>query len=193
MSKTVVLASTSKYRAMLLKRLGFPFETCSPKIDEKRLPDETVPDMVLRLSAAKAKAVSTQYPDALIIGSDQSASLNGQVLGKPGTHENAVRQLKECSGQTIIFHTGLCVYNSQTHCIQTRNVQTHVKFRHLSDDEIERYLRIEKPYDCAGSAKTEGLGIALLAELESSDPTAIIGLPLIALADMLTAEDFRIL
>lgn len=193
MPQRLVLASASRYRAEQLSRLGLMFETCSSNIDERAIPGESVADMALRLSVAKAEAVADRFPNALIIGSDQSAALDGKTLGKPGNYDNAFRQLKACQGQTIIFHSALCLLNTKTGHKQVRDVQTHVRFRTLPDDIIERYLRAEQPYDCAGSAKTEGLGILLLSEIQSDDPSAIIGLPLIALVDMLNAENYPII
>ena len=181
----LVLASTSPYRRELLTRLGLPFYTASPATDETPLPGEAPAATALRLSEAKARAVANVFPGALIIGSDQVACLGEMIFGKPGTHENAVRQLQAMRGRTIIFHTGLCLYDTRNGRAEVRDVQTHVSFRDLSDAEIERYLRKEQPYNCAGSAKSEGLGIALLSSMQGDDPNALIGLPLIALCEML--------
>ncbi len=191
--KLLVLASTSPYRRELLNRLGLPFEIANPQTDESPLPEETPENTALRLSDAKAKAVAGQYPDALIIGSDQVAVMAGQVFGKPGTHEKAVEQLRLLSGNTVNFFTGLCLYNSRTGQTQIRGVPTLVTFRTLTDREIDSYLRREQPYNCAGAAKSEGLGISLLARMEGTDPNALIGLPLIALCDMLRTEGVQLL
>ena len=181
----LVLASTSPFRRELLARLGIPFSVTNPATDETPLPGEAPAATALRLSEAKARAVANVFPGALIIGSDQVACLGEMTFGKPGTHENAVRQLQAMRGRTIIFHTGLCLYDTRNGRAEVRDVQTHVSFRDLSDAEIERYLRKEQPYNCAGSAKSEGLGIALLSSMQGDDPNALIGLPLIALCEML--------
>ncbi len=189
----LILASTSPFRRELLARLRLPFSTENPAVDETPLAGESPEQTALRLSEAKARAVAAQHPDALIIGSDQVACLDGQVFGKPGNHERAVAQLQQMRGRTVNFYTGLCLYNSSTGRTQVRGIPTLVTFRQLSDGEIERYLRAETPYNCAGSAKAEGLGISLIAKMEGDDPNALIGLPLIALCDMLRAEAFPIL
>lgn len=181
----LILASTSPYRRELLERLGIPFEVCSPKTDETALPGEAPEQMALRLAIAKAQAVAQDFPDALIIGSDQVATVDGLQLGKPLTHENALQQLRKVRGRAVLFHTALCLYNSQTGQFQTALVPCTVYFRNLDDTQIERYLTKEKPYQCAGSAKSEGLGIALIERMETDDPNALIGLPLIALVTML--------
>ena len=188
MSRPLVLASTSRYRRELLARLGMPFNVCSPDADETPVADETPPETAERLAVVKAQAVAARFPNALIIGSDQVAYLDGRVYGKPGTHENAVRQLREMSGRTVTFHTGLCLLNAESGVARVRGVPIRVTFRQLSDDTIERYLRREQPYDCAGSAKSEGLGISLIARFEGDDPNALIGLPLIALCDLFAEE-----
>lgn len=185
MHRTLVLASTSPYRRELLSRLGLPFTTANPAVDETALPGEQPEALALRLSEAKARAVGAHAGDALVIGSDQVAILDGVVYGKPGNHARAVEQLRNLSGHTVNFFTGLCLLDSASGQTQIRGVPTLVTFRTLSDDEIERYLQREKPYDCAGAAKSEGLGIALLESLRGDDPNALIGLPLIALCDML--------
>lgn len=190
---TLVLASTSRYRAELLARLRVPFTTAAPQVEESPLPGENTHDIALRLAEAKARAVAGQFPHALIIGSDQVADLDGQPIGKPGTHDKAVAQLRAVSGKTVIFHTALALFNAATGRLQTRVVPTTVQFRHLGDAAIQRYLALEPAYDCAGSAKAEGLGIALIAALEGSDPNALVGLPLIALVDMLLAENYPVL
>lgn len=193
MTQKLILASTSPFRRELLSRLGIPFEVTNPRTDETPLPGETPENTALRLAEAKAKAVAGDFPDALIIGSDQVAVLNGQVFGKPGTHQRAVEQLRTLSGNTINFFTGLCLYNARTGVSHVKGVPTLVGFRTLSDQAIENYLRREQPYNCAGSAKSEGLGIALLSRMEGEDPNALVGLPLIALCDMLLAEGVNIL
>lgn len=188
----LVLASTSPYRRELLSRLQLPFEAFAPDVDETPLADEAPEKTALRLAEAKARAAGAKYPDALIIGSDQVALLDNMQLGKPHTHDNAVRQLSLMSGRRVVFHTALCLFNSRTGHIQARLVPFEVQFRALSDDQIERYLRKEQPYNCAGSAKSEGLGIALIEKMEGDDPNAVIGLPLIALVDMLHAEGVEV-
>ncbi len=189
----LVLASTSPYRRELLDRLRLPFETANPNVDEAALPGETPEATALRLSEAKARAVSGDYPEALIIGSDQVACLDGQVFGKPGSHENAVRQLQAMRGRTVNFFTGLCLLNARTGQAHVRGVPTWVTFRELTDAQIDHYLRVESPYDCAGSAKSEGLGIALVAKMTGEDPNALVGLPLIALCDLLNIENINTL
>jgi septum formation protein len=188
-SVQLVLASTSPFRHELLTRLGLPFATANPATDETALDGEAPEATALRLSEAKARAVAACYPDALVIGSDQVACLDGQVFGKPGNHENAVAQLRAMRGRTVNFFTGLCLLNAKTGKVQLRGVPTLVTFRDLSDEQIENYLRKEQPYNCAGSAKSEGLGIAVIARMEGEDPNALIGLPLIALCDCLAAEN----
>jgi septum formation protein len=181
----LILASTSVYRRELLQRLGLPFDTMAPGVDESSLPGETPASIARRLSLEKAQAVARMHPDALVIGSDQTATLDGRaVIGKPGTHERAVLQLRAASGQTMVFHSGLALCRPG-HAPLLDCVLTRVKFRTLTDEEIERYLRKETPYDCAGSAKSEGLGISLLDAQEGTDPTALVGLPLIRLSAML--------
>ncbi len=184
----LVLASSSPYRRELLTRLQIPFEVISPDVDEAPLAHEAPQDTALRLAQLKACAVAKKFPDALIIGSDQVALLGTQQLGKPHTFENAKKQLVVASGQSLVFHTALCLYNSRTKNMQARVVPIAIKFRTLSEDLIERYLEKEQPYNCAGSAKFEGLGIALIERFEGEDPNALIGLPLIALVDMLHNE-----
>lgn len=191
--KTLVLASTSPFRRELLARLRLPFVTVSPRVDEATLPDESAFATAVRLAEAKARAPLQEYPDALIIGSDQVAELNGKHIGKPLTHENAVRQLRFMRGKSVSFHTALALLNGQTGYLQTQVVQTIVRFRDLSDAQIDAYLVREQPYDCAGSAKSEGLGIALIAAMTGSDPNALIGLPLIELVTMLTNEGVEVI
>jgi septum formation protein len=162
-------------------------------VDETPLVGETPEQTALRLSEAKARAVAQRFPDALIIGSDQVACLDGNIYGKPGTHERAVEQLKAMRGRTVNFYTGLCLLNAATGAIHLRGIPTLVTFRELADGEIERYLKKEQPYNCAGSAKSEGLGIAVIARMEGNDPNALIGLPLIALCDLLGEEGYSVL
>jgi len=188
-SQLLVLASTSIYRSELLKRLQLPFETASPNVDETPLPNESARATSMRLSQEKARAVADHYPEALIIGSDQVAQLEGQQLGKPLTYDNAVRQLRFMRGKTTSFHTALTLLNSKTGNMQTGVAENHVTLRNLSDSEIEGYLLKEQPYHCAGSAKSEGLGIALMSKMTGDDPNALIGLPLILLVDMLRREN----
>jgi len=183
--KRVVLASTSRYRRALLERLGFPFECADPKTDEAPLRGEATGATALRLAEAKARAAAPKFPDALIIGSDQVASCEGLRLDKPGTHDNAVRQLGAMSGKTAVFETAVALLDSNSDKVSTRLVPCRVTFRPLSAKLIEDYLKKEKPYDCAGSAKAEGLGIALIARIDTEDPTSLIGLPLIALTELL--------
>lgn len=189
----IVLASTSPFRRDLLNRLQIPFTVAQPEVDETARPGEAPEHTALRLAQAKAHAVAAQHSDALIIGSDQVASLDGKAFGKPGNHENAVRQLQMMRGRTVSFFTGLCLLNARTGIMHIRGVPTWVTFRALGDAEIENYLARERPYNCAGSAKSEGLGIALIAKMEGEDPNALIGLPLIALCELLRLEGVCIL
>ncbi len=189
----LVLASTSRYRRELLSRLHMPFETAAPDVDETPLPGESPSQTALRLSVLKAQAVASQFPDALIIGSDQVLMLGEEQLGKPGNFENAFAQLKKMSGKAMVFHTALTLLNSAKNRLQTRDVPTVVHIRNLGDAQIESYLKKEEPYDCAGSAKSESLGIALMERMESADPTALIGLPLMALTEMLMNEGVDVL
>ena len=184
----VVLASTSAYRKMLLERLHLPFETDRPETDETPLPGEAPAAIAERLAAEKARAVAARWPDSLIIGSDQVAYLGDEIFGKPGTEARAIAQLQRMRGQTVVFHTALALLNTRSGHLQIEGVPTRVRFRDLSDDEIRRYIAKERPLDCAGSAKSEGLGITLLDAMPGEDPTALIGLPLIALARMLRNE-----
>lgn len=179
----LILASSSVYRRQLLERLCLPFEVLAPDVDESPFPNEHPKQLALRLAIAKAQAIASMHPDAIVIGSDQVAALGSQSLGKPGNHPQAVAQLKQLQGQTVVFHTALCV--AQNTQFQTVNVETICRFRTLSDQEIENYLAFEQPYDTAGSAKAESLGISLMQSMQSNDPTAIIGLPLIELARLL--------
>ncbi len=189
----LILASTSIYRSELLSRLQIPFQTATPDVDETQLANESAQQTSLRLSIAKAQAVAIRYPDALIIGSDQVALLGDQQLGKPLTHDNAVRQLRAMSGQTVIFYTALTLLNSRTQDIQTEVAVNRVSYRKLTNEQIENYLNKEQPYHCAGSAKSEGLGIALISRMEGDDPNALVGLPLILLVNMLLKQGVPIL
>ncbi len=193
MGRTLVLGSTSRYRRELLERLRLPFEVAAPDVDETPLQGEAPRELALRLALAKARAVAERFPSAVVIGSDQVADLNGEPLGKPGTHERAVAQLSAMRGQTVVFQTAITVLCLESGFEETDLAAVHVKFRALSDREIEAYLRAEQPYDCAGSAKSEGLGIALLERIESDDPTALIGLPLIRTARMIAAAGLDVL
>lgn len=184
----IVLASSSPYRRELLAKLQLTFECYTPAIDETPLPDELASDLVTRLSQQKARSVAQHYPQHLIIGSDQAASLQGEILGKPGSHSAALEQLSACSGKVVTFYTAVCLLNSQTGTMQNSVVPFEVSFRPLNRATIERYLRAETPYDCAGSFKAEGLGIALFETLHGDDHNALIGLPLIALVTMLARE-----
>ena len=188
----IVLASTSKYRRELLARLGLPFEVAAPGVDEVALPNETPQGTARRLAEAKARAVAAGFPRAIVIGSDQVAVLEGTTLGKPGNYANALRQLRAMRAKEVVFHTALCVYNTASARAETRVVPYYVRFRNYSDAQIEHYLQREQPYDCAGSARCEGLGIALIAEMRGEDPNALIGLPLIALTEMLAAQGVQV-
>ncbi len=188
----LVLASTSRYRRELLARLGLPFDTASPRADETPLPGETPAATALRLSAEKARSVAARFPGALIIGSDQVADCDGEPVGKPGDHEGAVAQLTRLSGRTVVFHTGIALLDTATGDCRLALVDVRSTFRELAADEIEAYLRRERPYDCAGSVKSEALGIALFERIESDDPSALVGLPLIRLASMLRDAGVRV-
>ncbi len=188
----LVLASTSPYRRELLARLGVPFKVAPPHVPEERLPGESAEVMAARLARAKALAVAAGFRTALVIGSDQVADCDGRILGKPGDHARASAQLRSLSGREVVFHTAVCVHNAATGTTLERVVASRVRFRTLGDAAIERYLERERPYDCTGSAKAEGLGIALLERVESDDPTALIGLPLIALVGLLHAQGFDV-
>ncbi|MFQ5660463.1 MAG: Maf family protein [Gammaproteobacteria bacterium] len=188
MSGKIILASSSPYRKALLNRLDLSFTVIGTDIDESPEPGEAPQQLVLRLAEAKALSAARLEPEALIIGSDQVAVLNGSPLGKPGSYENAVRQLRSMSGHCVHFHTALCLLNAATGTRQCRCVPYDVTFRELSDAEIERYLMAEQPYRCAGSFKSEQLGIALVERMDGEDPTALVGLPLIALRSMLAQE-----
>ncbi len=192
-SRPLVLASTSPYRRELLARLRLPFEVGAPGVNEAALPGEAARDTALRLAELKARAVAPKHPGALIIGSDQVAALNGECLGKPGSHEMAVSQLRAMRGRRVTFHTALALLNTATGGLQLDEVPTAVYLRDCSDDEIERYLAAERPYDCTGSAKIEGLGIALVERMVSDDPSALMGLPLMRLTAMLKQEGVSVL
>ena len=188
----LVLGSSSPFRAELLGRLRLPFTTAAPDIDETRLPDEAPADMVRRLTRLKAAAVAADHPRHLIIASDQCAECEGRILGKPGSHERAVEQLLGFSGRVVRFHTGLALLNSATSRLQLDVVPFAVHFRPLDRARVERYLRAERPYQCAGSFKSEGLGITLFRRLEGDDPNALVGLPLIRLVDFLAVEGIEL-
>jgi septum formation protein len=192
-SPALILGSTSKYRRELLQRLRVPFDVVSPDVDETPLAGEAPHTLACRLAMAKAQAVAALHPHAVVIGSDQVADLNGEPLGKPGTHDRAVLQLQRMRGQTVVFQTAVSVVCLAHQFEQTELAQIKVRFRDLSDAEIEAYLRAEEPYDCAGSAKSEGLGIALLDAIDNDDPTALIGLPMIRTARLLRAAGIDLL
>jgi septum formation protein len=192
-SQSLVLGSTSIYRRELLQRLRIPFQIAAPNVDETPLEGESARETSWRLSREKAQAVAAHYPDALIIGSDQVALLHEQQLGKPLTHDNAVRQLCAMRGQSVTFYTALTLLNARTGKMQTDVAENRVEFRDLSDYEIESYLQKEQPYHCTGGAKSEGLGIALIRRMTGDDPNALIGLPLILLVGMLKAEGISVL
>jgi septum formation protein len=183
----LILASTSRYRRELLQRLRLPFEVVAPDIDETPRPGERPADLAVRLALAKARAVAAVQPGTVVIGSDLVADLGGVALGKPGTHERAVAQLQSMRSRRVVFQTAVAVVHAQRSFERTVLVPVAVRFRDLTDTEIERYLRIEEPYDCAGSAKCETLGIALVDAIESDDPTALVGLPLIRTCELLRA------
>ena len=189
----LILASSSPYRKELLARLRIPFDMLAPDIAETPLPSESPVATAMRLAEQKAVAIANRAPQAVVIGSDQVATLDGGQIGKPGTHENALAQLQLMRGREVVFHTALCLLDTRTGAqlpVQAQNVQTFVTFRDLPDAELDAYLRIEQPYDCAGSARNEGLGIAVIESIRSTDPTALTGLPLIALTTMLRRAGF---
>ena len=192
-SRPVVLGSSSRYRRELMERLRIPFSVAVPDVDETPLPGETPRNLALRLALAKAQAVAQRHPEAVVIGSDQVADLAGQALGKPGEHARAVQQLRQMRGKTVIFQTALAVVCLRTGFEQVDLAEVRVVFRDLSDEEIEAYLQAEKPYDCAGSAKSEGLGIALLESIDNDDPTALVGLPLIRTSRLLRQAGIQLL
>ena len=192
-TRQLILGSTSRYRRELLARLNTPFTVVGPDVDETPAEHEAPHALALRLALAKARAVAALHPEAVVIGSDQVADLNGTPLGKPGTHERAVLQLQRMRGQTVVFQTAVAVVCAATQFEEVDLAAVKVRFRDLSDAEIESYLRTEQPYDCAGSAKSEGLGIALLASIDNDDPTALVGLPLIRTCRMLRAAGIALL
>lgn len=192
-SQPLILASSSTYRSELLSRLRLPFQIAAPEVDETPLIGENAQQTSWRLSRSKAQAVAAQHPDSLIIGSDQVAFLDNQQLGKPHTHANAVRQLSAMRGKTVIFYTSITLLNALTGDIQTEVAINRVNYRNLTDIEIENYLLKERPYNCAGSTKSEGLGIALISSMEGDDPNALVGLPLIILVKMLSTQNVKIL
>lgn len=187
----LILASTSPWRRMLLEKLSVPFECATPDVDETPLPGETARQLVVRLAQNKAQALAARYPQHLIIGADQVCVLDGEITGKPHTEENAHRQLRKASGSIVTFYTGLALYNSANGHLQTECEPFDVHFRRLSDQEIDNYIRKENPLQCAGSFKSEGLGITLFERLEGRDPNTLVGLPLIALCQMLRREAFN--
>jgi len=192
-SPGLVLASGSRYRKALLDQVGLAYTVCAPDIDETARNAELPTRTAARLAVEKARAVATRFPTSLIIGADQVATADGHdAFSKPGTHANAVEQLKLMSGRSVLFHTAVCVLNAGTHTERSALVSTEVQFRALTPETIERYLQRDRPYDCAGSAKIESLGIALVHRVVSDDPTALLGLPLIALLDLLAAEGVRV-
>lgn len=192
-TRSLILASTSPYRKELLARLGLPFEALPPGVDESPLGGETPANLAQRLALAKARAIAATHPSAVVIGSDQVADLHGAPLGKPGDHARATKQLRAMRGQRVVFHTAVAVVCLETGFAEVDIAPIEVRFRTLTDAEIEYYLRKEQPYDCAGSAKSEGLGIALLESIDNDDPTALIGLPLIRTARMLRAAGLALL
>ncbi len=191
--RALVLGSTSRYRRELLVRLQIPFEVIAPAVDETPRPGESPRDLACRLALAKAKAVAREFPDAVVIGADQVADLDGEPLGKPGTHERAVAQLRRMRGRTVVFQTAVAVVCATTGFVMEDLAPVRVRFRDLTDAEIQAYLQAEQPYDCAGSAKSEGLGIALLSAIDSDDPTALVGLPLIRICRMIRAAGVKVL
>ncbi|MEO1957880.1 MAG: Maf family nucleotide pyrophosphatase [Methylophilaceae bacterium] len=193
MKQTLILASSSIYRRELLQRLLINFSTVSPHVDEVILKGEKSQETALRLSQEKARKVGAEYPHALIIGCDQVATLNGEQLGKPLNHNNATKQLRAMRGEEVIFHSAVCLYNANTDSIQAEVVPYLVKFRKLTDEQIENYLTKEQPYHCTGSAKSEGLGIALIESMVGDDPNALIGLPIIKLITMLQNEGVNLI
>jgi len=191
--RPLVLGSTSPYRRELLSRLHLEFQVAAPDVDETPLPGETPQGVAVRLALAKAKSVAAKFPDAVVIGSDQVADMDGEPLGKPGNHDNAVAQLRRMRGRTLVFQTAVSVVCLASGFEQSDLAPVKVKFRSLTDDEIEAYLLAERPYDCAGSARSEGLGIAILDAIESDDPTALVGLPLIRTCRMIRAAGVKVL
>ena len=193
MKPQLILASSSIYRRELLERLQLSFSVVVPDVDETPLPDEKPEETALRLAQLKARKIGDLHPNALVIGCDQVATLDGLQLGKPLTHDNAVKQLTLMRGRTVFFHSALCLFNAASGNMQAEDVIYEVRFRHLTDAQIENYLRLEQPYHCAGSAKSEGLGIALMEYMRGDDPNALIGLPLISLISMLQKEGVSVI
>lgn len=191
--QTLILASSSEYRRQLLQKLQIPFTSIAPKIDETALPKEKPHETALRLAQEKARKIGSEYPNALVIGCDQVATLDGEQIGKPGNHANATKQLQKMRGREVTFHSALCLYNAATDTMQAQVVPYLVRFRMLTDAQIENYLSKEQPYQCAGSAKSEGLGIALMERMLGDDPNALIGLPLIKLISMLQNEHIDVI
>jgi septum formation protein len=191
--RPLVLGSTSPYRRELLSRLHLEFQVAAPDVDETPLPGESPHGLAVRLALAKAKSVAARFPDAVVIGSDQVADMDGEPLGKPGNHDNAVAQLRRMRGRTLVFQTAVSVVCTASGFEQSDLAPVKVKFRNLTDEEIEAYLLAERPYDCAGSARSEGLGIAILDSIESDDPTALVGLPLIRTCRMIRAAGIKVL
>ena len=190
----LILASISPFRKIILEKLNIKFTTIAPEnVDETPLPGEIPEQLVSRLAESKAKAVGKSLSNALVVGSDQVAVVDGQIVGKPGDHENAIKQLKRASGKRVSFLTGLCLYNTESKRVQIEVAPYNVIFRQLSDKQIENYLKAEQPYNCAGSFKSEGMGIVLFKRLEGDDPNTLIGLPLIRLVRMLESEGFTVL
>lgn len=192
-ARLLILGSSSPYRRELLERLRVPFEVVSPEVDESIRPGETPSALALRLALEKAQAVAQRFAQAIVIGSDQVADLDGAPLGKPGDHDRAVAQLRRMRGRTVVFHTAVAVVCQATQFVQTDLAPVRVRFRDVTDSEIENYLRLETPYDCTGSARSEGLGIALLDAIDSDDPSALVGLPLIRTCRMLRAAGLQLL
>lgn len=193
MKPQLILASSSIYRRELLERLQLSFSVVVPDVDETPLPDEKPEETALRLAQVKARKIGDLHPKALVIGCDQVATLDGLQLGKPLTHDNAVKQLTLMRGRTVFFHSALCLFNATSGNMQAEDVIYEVRFRQLTDAQIENYLRLEQPYHCAGSAKSEGLGIALMEHMRGDDPNALIGLPLISLISMLQKEGVSVI
>lgn len=193
MKQILILASSSEYRRQLLQKLLIPFNSISPNVDESALAGEKPQETALRLAQEKAKKIGNEYPHALVIGCDQVATMDGEQLGKPLNHHNATKQLQKMRGREVVFHSALCLYNATTGNMQAEVVPYLVKFRQLSDEQIESYLTKEQPYHCAGSAKSEGLGIALIERMLGEDPNALIGLPLIKLITMLHNEGINVI
>ena len=193
MSYKLILASSSPYRRQLLDRLRLEYECLSPGVDESLTDGESAVDYVRRLAEAKSAAVAQKYPQAVVIGSDQCALLDGKVLGKPGSHEKALQQLRQAQGKTVRFHTAVCVMRRADAFCQVEEVPFEVEFRRLGEQQLERYLQVEKPYDCAGSFKAEGYGVCLFSALRGEDPNALIGLPLLKLITMLEAAGIEVI